>query len=318
MIIPSKISVKKGNDDDKKQIIIKNGILEKGRMTKDLLGSKKKNGLHQLIWESYGVEETKKFLNNTQRLINNFNLYNGFTVGVGDATISKEVETQIQKYFDGKDLKVKLLVSELENNPDLMDKDLFERTIFAELNVIREDVSKIMIENIAEENNFNVMISSQSKGDATNLGQMGGRVGLQAFEGKLMPNRVGCRTIPYFFRDEDSSESRGLIKRPFIKGTTFPEFFFHNMAGREGIIDQAIKSVTWDTEIMIIEDEMINIIKIGEWIDFQLKEEKNLNKIEHHKERNMELLKLEKKIYIPTTDNSGNVSWGEISAITRT
>ena len=128
MIIPSKINVKRGEGD--KALIIKNGILEKGYMTKDLLGSKKKNNLTQLIWDEYGMDETKNFLNNTQRLINNFNLYNGFTVGVGDAAITKEVDMQINKLFETKDLKVNHMVTDLENNPDLMDTDLLDKSIF--------------------------------------------------------------------------------------------------------------------------------------------------------------------------------------------
>lgn len=236
MIIPPKINVSKSD------LTIKNGVLENGYITKDLLGSKKKNNLTQLIWDEYGIEETKTFLNNTQRLINNFNLFNGFTVGVGDAAITKDVAEQINRLFDTKDLKVCHLLTDLENNPELMDKDLFERTLFAELNNIRGDVGKLMMANIAADNKFNIMISSGSKGDSTNLAQMGGCIGLQAFEGKLVPKKLHNRTIPYFFRDEDSSEARGLIKRPFINGMTFPDFFFHNMTGREGLIDQAIKT----------------------------------------------------------------------------
>jgi intein/homing endonuclease len=314
MIIPSKINVKRGEGD--KALIIKNGILEKGYMTKDLLGSKKKNNLTQLIWDEYGMDETKNFLNNTQRLINNFNLYNGFTVGVGDAAITKEVDMQINKLFETKDLKVNHMVTDLENNPDLMDTDLLEKSIFGELNVIREEVGKIMMKNIAPENNFNIMISCGSKGDATNLGQMGGCVGLQAFEGKLMPKKIHDRSIPYFFKDEDSSESRGLIKRPFIAGTTFPEFFFHNMTGREGLIDQAIKSVTGDTPIVIIENDKPKHVMIGDWIDNILSE--NTKDVKHYEDRDMELLNIpEKKLYVPTSDEDGKVTWGEITAIIR-
>ena len=242
LIIPSKINLRRGNEKDKSFLLIKNGILETGYMTKDLLGSKKKNNITQLIWDEYGIEETKNFLNNTQRLINNFNLYNGFTVGIGDALISVGIKEQIDKLFNTKDLKIKNMVTEFENNPQLMDKELFDRSIFAELNVIREDVSKLIMANVEPDNNFNIMISSGSKGEAVNLGQIGGCIGLQAFEGSLMPKKINSRTLPYFYRDEDTMESRGLIKNSFVSGATFPEFFFHHMTGREGIIDVAIKT----------------------------------------------------------------------------
>lgn len=315
MIIPPKINVVRGEKD--KQLIIKNGILEKGSITKELLGSKKKNNLTQLIWDEYGVEPTREFLDNTQRLINNFNLFNGFTVGIGDASISQELEEEIHKMFETKDIKIAHMITELENNPDLMDLDLFERTLFAELNVIREDVSKLLMNNLSPNNNFNIMISSGSKGEPANMGQMAGCVGLQAFEGKLVPKKLNRRTLPYFFKDDDRSSSRGLIKRPFLRGMTFPEFFFHNLTGREGLIDQAIKSVTGDTNIIIIEDGKFKCIRIGNWIDEKLNDQNNKRYIEHHQVRDMELLNLRNKVYIPTVNKSGKVTWGNITAITR-
>ena len=39
------------------------------------------------------------------------------------------------------------------------------------------------------------------------------------------------------------------------------------MCGREGLIDTAIKSVTGDTSIIIMEDNNIKYINIGDWID---------------------------------------------------
>ena len=236
MILPPRINVKKGD------LLIKNGTLEKGYVTKDLLGAKKENNLTQLIWDEYGIEGAKTFLDNVSRLANNFNLFNGFTVGVQDAVITKEVADQIKKLFDTKELKVAHLVTELENNPDMMDIELLESTIYSEINVIREDVSKIMINNIDPTNNFGIMLNSGSKGDKLTYAQMGGCVGLQAFEGKLVPKKVNNRSLPYFHRDDDSPSARGLVKHPFIQGSSYTEFFFINMTGREGLIDQAIRT----------------------------------------------------------------------------
>jgi DNA-directed RNA polymerase II subunit RPB1 len=236
MIIPSRINISDAS------LSIKNGIIEKGRVNKTYLGPKKINNLPHLIWDSYGVNETTDFLNNVQRLMNNFNLYNGFTVGIGDTYINTDVEKQLDLIFDTKDTKISQITTNLENNPDLMTHDLYERTIFAELNVIREDISKLLGANLKDDNNFNIMISSGSKGTITNIAQISGCVGLQAFEGKLIPTKTNFRTLPYFTRNDNSSSARGLIKNSYLKGMTFPEFFFHNMTGREGLIESAIKT----------------------------------------------------------------------------
>lgn len=236
LIIPSKININRGG------VEIQNGILKKGQLSKEFLGSKKKNALHQLIWDEYGVEETKDFMDNVNRLVNNFNLYNGFTVGIKDIDVPKNVEAQIQNLFQTKDMKVSHMITEVENNPELMTEDLYERTLFAELNNVLEDVSKLIMQNLKPTNNFGIMINSGSKGEGRNMGQISGCVGMQAFEGKLIPKIVNRRTLPYYFQNDDRAESRGLVKRPYIYGMTYPEFFYHNMTGRSGLIDSAVKT----------------------------------------------------------------------------
>jgi DNA-directed RNA polymerase beta' subunit len=311
LIIPSKINI------DRSGVKIKNGKLTEGQMSSEFLGPKKKNALHQLIWDEYGVEETRIFLDNIQRLTNNFNLFNGFSCGMGDVDILPEVESQINKVFQTKELKVCHMISELENNPELMAEDLFEKTLLSELNVVKDDVSKLVMNNMSSTNNIGIMAKSGSKGDATNIGQMSGCIGLQAVEGKLIAKKFNKRTLSYYFQNDDRAKSRGLIKKSFRLGMDYPEFFYLNMAGREGLIDQAIKSVTGDTPIVILENGQTKRVNIGDWIDEYLL--KYPNDIQKQKEKDMELLKLKgkAKVYIPTCDDDGNITWGEMTIITR-
>jgi DNA-directed RNA polymerase II subunit RPB1 len=242
MIIPKRINLKNFDDKTNNAIVIQNGVLKSGQITNKLLGAKKKNNLTQTIWDEYGIDETKNFLNDAQRLANNFNLYNGFTVGIGDTFITDKVYQEINQLINTKDLKVATMITEYENNPDLMDISLFEKKIYSELNDIRNDASKIVIANFDPLNNFNIMSSCGSKGDSNNMGQIIACVGMQAFESNMMPNKYGNRTIPYFHRDADTSEARGLIKSPFRLGMTFAEMYYQCVASRSGVIDTAIKT----------------------------------------------------------------------------
>jgi hypothetical protein len=88
------------------------------------------------------------------------------------------------------------------------------------------------------------------------------------------------------------------------------------MGGREGLIDTAVKSVTGDTTIIIIEDGKSKYVKIGEWIDHHM-DLGEADKQVFPEDRNMEFLKLDKKVYIPTCDQDGKTSWGELTAVTR-
>ncbi len=236
MIIPPKINLTKG------EVKIENGQIKTGKLAKDLLGAGKQNSIHQLIWDQYGSEETVKFLNNNQRLINNYNLYTGFSLGIDDVAIHEELEKQINNIFNTKDVKVAHMITELENNPELMDMDLFEKTLYAELNVVRDDIAKIIRGNQTTNNQVNIMAKCGSKGDDTNSGQMSGCVGMQGVSGQIIQKKINGRTLPYFFQNDDRGEARGLIKASFSNGMGYPQFFFLNQAAREGLIDGAVKT----------------------------------------------------------------------------
>src|SRR3989338_6683121 len=120
LIVPPDINI------DSAKLKIKNGQLTEGRLSNAFLGSKKENSLVQLIWDSHGPHASRKFIDDTQRLINNFNLYNGFSVSIGDAFVSKEIDDQIDKMFNTKQLKTEHMITELENNPNIMQQDIYE------------------------------------------------------------------------------------------------------------------------------------------------------------------------------------------------
>ena len=236
LIVPSRINLNKGG------IEIKNGKLIKGYLGKDTLGDGRKNAIHQLVWDEYDADETLGFLNNSLRLINNFNLDNGFTIGIGDMELTNSVAEQIGNIMSTMDNKVNFMITEIENKPNMMTHKVFEDRLFAEVNNIREDVAKLLINNIPLTNNMIIMKNSGSKGAPTNCAKMVGCVGLQAFEGKLFPKKINNRTLPFFFQNDDRPDSRGMIRNPFLHGVSFSNFFFLNVAGRQGMIDGAVKT----------------------------------------------------------------------------
>ena len=316
-IIPKKINLHK-RDGDRVIIDVKNGEIIEGNLDVNSIGVKKKNNLIQLIWDEYGVEETKKFIDNTTRLSNNFNLYHGFTVGIGDLNITEDIYKKMYQIFETKKLEVRHEITEVENNPDMMDEELFERSVKQKLDIIRDDISKLIMNNMKPTNNFKIMIDSGSKGKPIQIGQMGGCVGQQDFQGGRIPKNFNNRSLSYFFKNDDRAESRGFIEQSFLKGLNLTEFIFHHLTSREGLIDQTVKSVTADTLITIIENSKPKIIKIGDWIDAHLLNAQLHNPDLIHKEQkqNFELLNV-KDIYIPTLDSDGKVTWGAVTALTR-
>ncbi len=240
-LIPKKINLMKG-DPAKPTILVKNGIVEAGILADEALGVKKANSLIQLVWDEYGVEKTRTFLDNTTKIANNFNLYHGMTAGIKDLHISDELYHKMQQVFDTKKLEIQHEITEIENNPDMMDGDLFEVAVNQKLSVIRDDVSKVIIANMPKENNFRIMMESGSKGKPINITQMAGLVGQQDFHGSRMLKNFNNRTLPYFLQNDDRAGPRGFIERPFMRGLNLTEFIFHHLSSREGLIDQTVRT----------------------------------------------------------------------------
>merc|ERR1719223_1028754 len=72
--------------------------------------------------------------------------------------------------------------------------------------------------------------------------QMSCLLGQQELEGKrprLMPNG---KTLPSFPAFDPSPNSGGFISNSFMTGLNPQEYFFHCMAGREGLVDTAVKT----------------------------------------------------------------------------
>ena len=291
-IIPKGINVSaKGTE-------VQNGELIKGTINKRMVGNIVNNS-----WDRYGPNETKDYIDNTQRLIVNWLLMDGFSVGLGDCIIPQEKLNKIYKEVEKKKLEVSHLITEIENNPELIDPELFEEDLKRNLVAQKGEIQKIVMSSIDDSNNFYVMINSGSKGGPVNAMQIMGALGQDIFKRNRIEKNILNRTLPHFFQNDDRALARGYIEHSYFEGLSPQEFFFHHMSGREGLIDTAIKSVTADTPIIVMEQEKTKDVNIGDWIDAQL--DANKDKVEHYEEREMELLKLTKPVYIPTTDAYG-------------
>lgn len=235
LIIPGNIYYSKG----KSKIV--DGEIESGRLTNSQLGPRP-NGLIHLIWDEYGMDRTNTFIADVAKLFNNFNLYNGFTVGMADTTIPDELIEQINTVCEEKKLEVLHMITEFENNPDMMDGELFEVSVSNLLNTVLGNISELCMKNLKPDNNFGIQIVSGAKGKETNMGQMSGCLGQQLVEGSRILKKLNNRSLPYYHQHDDSAEARGFIKTPFVRGLNVEEFICHNMTGREGLISTSIKT----------------------------------------------------------------------------
>lgn len=192
--------------------------------------------------DRHGPSITKDFIDNSQKLVINYLLQDGFTVGLGDAIIPKQDQDEIRKFMREKVLEVQHLITEIENYPDLLDADTFEKQIYNMLQSIKGDLSKMVMKKLDSKNHFYGMIASKAKGNDINLGQIVGGLAQDILRFARIEKRVNNRTLVHFCQNDDTAESRGFIINSYFDGLDPHEFYFHHMTGREGLIDTAIKT----------------------------------------------------------------------------
>jgi DNA-directed RNA polymerase beta' subunit len=59
---------------------------------------------------------------------------------------------------------------------------------------------------------------------------------------KRIEKKITNRTLPHYHYNDDTASARGFIKNSYYEGLNPYEYFLHHMAGREGLIDTAIKT----------------------------------------------------------------------------
>mmetsp|Transcript_45440 Transcript_45440/g.81752 ORF Transcript_45440/g.81752 Transcript_45440/m.81752 type:complete len:1846 (+) Transcript_45440:80-5617(+) len=91
-------------------------------------------------------------------------------------------------------------------------------------------------------NNFASMVQTGAKGSTVNQSQVSCCLGQQELEGRLPPLMATQRSLPCFAVNDLSNRTRGYIADRFLTGIRPQEFFFHCMAGREGLVDTAVKT----------------------------------------------------------------------------
>jgi DNA-directed RNA polymerase II subunit RPB1 len=241
-IIPAGINNTK-KSGDKVTFQISNGQLTTGYLDKSSL-SFAKNSIIHFIWDKYGPNKTRRFIDDSQRLVLSYLLLRGQTVGFKDTTVDKKMEDQIQQVVNQKILESKYAITQFENDIDQMSLETIENTLVSELGAVQANVGQMLMSHLNIDNFFWAAAKSGAKGNATNVAQVSGVLGQNNVEGARFKKKVEGRALVYWHKDDDTPEARGFIKNSFLSGLRGFEFFYNAAAGREGLIDTAIKTAS--------------------------------------------------------------------------
>ena len=231
------------------QVTIQFGELLEGTIDKKSVGSGM-GGIIHTSWLDTGHEDTARFMNQVQQLINYWVLQCSFSIGACDAVANVDTMQQIESTINKAKLQVLDLVrqgqrgkdGDLEIQPGRTMIESFEQLVNKVLNTARDHAGKSAQSSLDETNSVKAMVTAGSKGSFINISQIIACVGQQNVEGKRIPYGFKKRTLPHFSKDDLGPESRGFVENSYLRGLTPQEFFFHAMGGREGLIDTACKT----------------------------------------------------------------------------
>ena len=204
--------------------VISKGVMLSGRLTKKVLGRSDGSLIH-VIYNDCGPDETILFINRLQRIVHCFLQLRGFSVGIDDMLPSVSVQQEITTAF-----------SDIDKNCNT------ENEINQRLNICRDTMGTMVQKPLNDTNRLYTMVHSGSKGSNINISQIMAVVGQQNLAGSRIPDTWTDRTLPHFKRGSNGPRERGFITHSYVEGLSPHEVWFHAIAGREGLIDTAIKT----------------------------------------------------------------------------
>jgi DNA-directed RNA polymerase beta' subunit len=255
-----------GKDSHEDTVIFMDGELLCGVLDKSAFGATD-FGLVHSVYELYGADVAGLLLGVLSRLFTKFLQHRAFTCRMDDLSLTPEGNTRRKELLQkGINLGTE---GAIENFPSLANvssketpaalRDLLEDVLrddnkMAGLDMTVKSKLAKLTKSIADavmphgllrqfpHNHMQAMTQSGAKGSAVNAQQISCALGQQELEGRRVPVMVSGKTLPSFKPFETKAIAGGYVASRFLTGVKPQEFFFHCMAGREGLIDTAVKT----------------------------------------------------------------------------
>uniref|UniRef100_A0A8C6VII9 DNA-directed RNA polymerase subunit n=1 Tax=Naja naja TaxID=35670 RepID=A0A8C6VII9_NAJNA len=228
-------------------VAIYNSELMSGSMDKGTLGSGSKKNIFYILLRDWGQVEAADAMSRLARLAPVYLSNRGFSIGIGDVTpgqglLKAKYELLNAGYKKCDEYIEALKTGKLQQQPGCTAEETLEALILKELSVIRDHAGSACLRELDKSNSPLTMAVCGSKGSFINISQMIACVGQQAISGSRVPDGFENRSLPHFEKHSKLPAAKGFVANSFYSGLTPTEFFFHTMAGREGLVDTAVKT----------------------------------------------------------------------------
>ena len=226
------------NDDylNEKIVVIRNGELLCGRLCKDTVGQSS-GGIVHAIWKQIGPWASAKFVSDAQRILMHWLRKDTVCISIRDCL------TPCENLID------KITSDAMGRVDEIFDADIpFEVKEVKQTQLLQETLRTVgatVLENMDTNSGIATVVASGSKGNLMNIAQIAGLVGQQTINGSRIAFRrgpLGQRTLANFAPNDNSPEARGFVASSYVMGLQPYEFFFHQQAGREGVVATAVST----------------------------------------------------------------------------
>ena len=262
----SQIAGDKWSDDAEAHVIVDDGELLSGILDKAHLGPSN-GGLIHAVHEAYGHTIAGRLLSVLGRLLTKFLHMRAFSCGMDDLRLTKDGERKRSEKMieaDSVGLEVAARYVTLQNISKSTDRELLKRL----REVHRDEEKHVGLDNVYNtrtsqlssditaaclpsglvkpfpKNQMQAMTTSGAKGSLVNANFISCNLGQQNLEGRRVPVMASGKTLPSFRPYETNIRAGGYVKNRFLTGIRPQEYFFHAMAGREGLVDTAVKTAS--------------------------------------------------------------------------
>lgn len=234
------------NEDDA-FLVIRNSEVMCGCFDKATVGDGKKDSVFYVIMRDYGVDYAVQAMNRLAKVSARWLTNNGFSLGINDVTPGVRLNQKKQALIDKAYAECDILIKQynagtIERMPGCDELTSMENKIGGILSAVRAAAGEVCFEELSRWNAPLLMAKCGSKGSNINVSQMVASVGQQMIGGARVADGFQHRTLPHFPKAARQPVSKGFVSNSFFSGLTPPEFIFHAMSGREGLVDTAVKT----------------------------------------------------------------------------
>lgn len=232
------------------EVLVRDGSMLTGVLDKNTLGASPGSLIHA-CGELYGYGICNELLTRISRMVNAYIAMFGFTVRFDDLLMKQSSDETRRRIFAEAERSVLDDLTLSAPPPGFYHSDAlcsaFDAAMRGKMNRFTSRVVELLEDGLfkaSPTNNMENIIRTGAKGSIVNLSQICCALGQQELEGRRVPIMFSGKTLPCFRPCEWSPAAGGYVYERFLTGIDPATFFFHCMAGREGLVDTAVKTAS--------------------------------------------------------------------------